>query len=452
MAGNSIRTPVQHTTGDTGPGQQCRKTVTPVISSVGTAAILELRRPPHLSHTDHQSFIEHAAIVHVFEQSRNRLIQPRQEMIPQAGRHPFMGVPSGGRAVGHVPDDGHETGSRFDHTAADHQRLPKQMTSIPIAECNRLASDIQCCAKPLRTDHSQCRASVPPVTGRPGGSVEALLLNLELFQQAAPPVETVQGHPVTQRQTTELKLQFLFGAIAKVRVVQMRPLADACRQGVIFGTQPSRVLTQAVVPPTQLDLSVAIGKVDITGNRRATGLATVEVGHHRPHRGPVVGCRVDIGRPAFSRRHRPTGLDDMSRVVIVLRVIECPNDCVPIRTRRQPRKVLADPHSRRPRRDRRKRPVHRTRCLGLHVECLELAGSAEQIQEHHGLGPRSRPHGPGNLGRSDRRRPHAQQPRPPHLQHLPTADAVTEALRSSQDLEHGQLSGRGSKHGIGKPA
>src|SRR5947209_74412 len=83
------------------------------------------------------------------------------------------------------------------------------------------------------------------------------------------------------------------------------------------------------------------------------------------------------------------GLDVMTGVMIVVSMRHRANDAEVIREPSQLRQVLADAQGRGPRSDRPERPADAARRFRLHVERFELAGSAEEIQEDHGLRPRS---------------------------------------------------------------
>ena len=112
----------------------------------------------------------------------------------------------------------------------------------------------------------------------------------------------------------------------------------------------------------------------------------VEVGDDRAERGPVDIGGGHVGSSPVGRRDGVAGLDEVRAVVVILRVRDRANGGITIRSCRQPGQVFADPQAGRHGINRPKRTAISPGNVGLHVESVELAGTAVEEDKQHGLG------------------------------------------------------------------
>ncbi len=165
--------------------------------------------------------------------------------------------------------------------------------------------------------------------------------------------------------------------------------------------------------------------------------------HQRAQVRPVVGRRP--GGVGVRRRGQVPGQNAMRRrEVREVVVIHRPDDRQPVRPGRQHREVLADPHPRRPRRDRGEAATDLRRRIGLRVPCVELAGPAphEDEEARLRLPEPARPR-PGRPVPIQLRQPQPGHRHRPGTQRLATRDRSPPELAATPPLPHPRFVHRG---------
>src|SRR5437667_1060388 len=124
---------------DARAGHDRRVAVRPVIAAIGAVLIAGsahalLRTAAEFADGQHQSVIEQSALVHVFDEGRQALIEHRAGL----GLHAFgeigMVVPGMVVRVGDLgPDDFDDAGAGLDQTPREEAALAKSVSSVTVA-------------------------------------------------------------------------------------------------------------------------------------------------------------------------------------------------------------------------------------------------------------------------------------------------------------------------------
>lgn len=155
--------------------------------------------------------------------------------------------------------------------------------------------------------------------------------------------------------------------------------------------------------------------------------------------GPVLGS----GAEASADGDMPgvSGLKVVSAAAVVVLVVgHGPDDSELVGDQGGAGEMLGDEEVGSAAGDRLERPANLVGSLGFHVEGFELAGSAEEEQEDHGLGPglearRSRFCDAGFGGEESRERESAET-RSPRLEDPAARNSITGGSRRSLNREH----------------
>ena len=206
---------------------------------------------------------------------------------------------------------------------------------------------------------------------------------VELFDQTAAAVESVERYFITRHKTFDPEVEFLFRALTKERVVGLALAADIRGHRVVGIPEPAGVLTCPVIT---LQVPESVRQVHVIRKRaRLVSRVLRDVFDNRSHRRPVRWPRVNVGTVLGRSRPLVAGLDVVTGVVVVVRMRHRPDDCQAVRHLGGAMQVLADPQAGGSRADRLKRTAYLFGRFGLHIQRFQLARPAEQIDEQNGL-------------------------------------------------------------------
>src|SRR6266702_3976172 len=127
---------------DARAGDQRRVAIRPVIAAIGRVAVAgsadaQARRASEFTNGDDQSLLQHAALLHIFEQGGEAAVEFRAVQVAQRSEVRGVGVPGihGRIAVGHRrPVDLHEARPGFDEPAGKEQALAKSVAAVAVAQ------------------------------------------------------------------------------------------------------------------------------------------------------------------------------------------------------------------------------------------------------------------------------------------------------------------------------
>ena len=328
---------------------------------ISSRLVVDLWRAAKLAHHHHKGLVQQAPLIQVFQQCRDPLVQRRQEPVLERGKDIAVIVPVLHRSDIHLYH-GHP---HLHQSPGQQQRLAGLVPAISIPHRLGFTIHLECLGELAGGENRECQflfTGHPPSGRRTGQSIPLLVQVPQKRVAVGDPRHVQTG---VERQVIDLEI-FL------IRIVGDLP-------GIILGTQQTRVLPW----PGQRPLHQERRQVHATWD---AVVAWTQVGKRRRIGRPVVTRGNLVEKPTrlqFTRQYVMGG-----HQVVVVTVSKRTDDRVLVGHCGQPGKVFTDMQARHTGAGGLEFSPHLGRRIGLHVECLMMAGRPGQKDDHHRAGPR----------------------------------------------------------------
>lgn len=260
---------VDGTTANATAGQGPAEDVSPMVSAT---ARVDLGRASEFSHPDDEGFVEHAALIEVFEEGRVGLVHRWHQRVLETLRVFRMGIPCGSDIFVGLPPrpvdlDQRDTG--FDHAPREQHALSETIAAVAVAHGVRFGVDgegLLGFAGPDQIDRLRLPIS-PAFHG--GMALELIQFSIEVGQEIAAFCESFWRQVGWE------------GDVGHAKVALARIARDQPRVGV--AAEPAGVLSGP---------NDAAGVPDLFGQSNGTRECSdvpFEVAHDGGHAGPIVG-------------------------------------------------------------------------------------------------------------------------------------------------------------------
>ena len=134
-----------------------------------------------------------------------------------------------------------EANPRFDKSTGHQAGLAVQMSSVSIAQRVWFSADVECCPGSVGCDEIERAPLILIVTGHRRGFVHSPNFTVELFQQRASPIQSVERQFLGIHEPLNLELQFLVGAVSPVGIVRQIPFLNVRGQRIVTAAEPTGV-------------------------------------------------------------------------------------------------------------------------------------------------------------------------------------------------------------------